>query len=188
MAGDLTRSSRWERSSSAVLPADRRRCDASVMPTLSRLGLGRLVPTSSRLPAAVAARVTAITSTSQAYRNQRDEISVIPEVFAQARVLTRLGDRPLGVLTTSENRVRTKGWAAAPNELIALSGNQPRTGGVSLGSDCATHPERAVGGRCGRSLTKSAPRSAADGVVETCLLGSIRAEPRQWRTGAVAES
>ena len=50
----------------------------SLLPTLSRLGLGRLVPGTSHLPAADAARVDAISSTPKAYRNQRDEVSVIP--------------------------------------------------------------------------------------------------------------
>ena len=49
----------------------------ALTPTLSRLGLGRL-PVDSHLPAADAATVKVITSAPQYYRNQRDEISVIP--------------------------------------------------------------------------------------------------------------
>jgi pimeloyl-ACP methyl ester carboxylesterase len=95
----------------------------ALMPTLSRLGLGQLVPATSHLPAADAAKVTAITSTSQYYRNQRDEVSVIPEVFAQAQALTTLDDRPLAVLTASENSVGNDGWAGAQDQLAALSTN-----------------------------------------------------------------
>ena len=95
----------------------------ALLPTLSRLGLGHLVPATSHLPAADAARVTAITSTPQAYRNQRDEVSVIPEVFAQAQALTTLGDRPLAVLTASANSVGTDGWVGAQDQLAALSTN-----------------------------------------------------------------
>ena len=95
----------------------------ALMPTLSRLGLGRLVPATSHLPAADAAKVAAITSTPQYYRNQRDEVSVIPAVFAQAQALTTLGDRPLAVLTASENSVGTDGWAGAQDQLAALSTN-----------------------------------------------------------------
>ena len=95
----------------------------ALMPTLSRLGLGQLVPATSHLPAADAAKVNAITSTPQYYRNQRDEVSVIPEVFAQAQALTTLGDRPLAVLTASENRVGNDGWAGAQDQLAALSTN-----------------------------------------------------------------
>jgi pimeloyl-ACP methyl ester carboxylesterase len=95
----------------------------ALMPTLSRLGLGHLVPATSHLPAADAAKVTAITSTSQYYRNQRDEVAVIPEVFAQAQALTTLDDRPLAVLTASENSVGNDGWAGAQDQLAALSTN-----------------------------------------------------------------
>jgi len=92
-----------------------------VLPTLSRLGLGQLVPGTSHLPAADAAKVNAITSTPQAYRNQRDEVSVIPQVFAQAQALTTLGNRPLGVLTASATSTGRVGWAGAQNQLAALS-------------------------------------------------------------------
>ncbi|HEU4349303.1 MAG TPA: alpha/beta hydrolase [Actinoplanes sp.] len=95
----------------------------ALLPTLSRLGLGHLVPATSHLPAADAALVTAITSTPQAYRNQRDEVSVIPEVFAQAQALTTLGDRPLAVLTASATSTGTDGWVGAQDQLAALSPN-----------------------------------------------------------------
>jgi pimeloyl-ACP methyl ester carboxylesterase len=95
----------------------------ALMPTLSRFGLGQLVPATSHLPAADAAKVSAINSAPQYYRNQRDEVSVIPEVFAQAQALTTLGDRPLAVLTASENSVGNDGWAEAQSQLAALSTN-----------------------------------------------------------------
>jgi pimeloyl-ACP methyl ester carboxylesterase len=95
----------------------------ALMPTLSRVGLGQLVPATSHLAAADAAKVNAITSTPKYYRNQRDEVSVIPEVFGQARALTTLNDRPLAVLTASENSVGNDGWAGAQDQLAALSTN-----------------------------------------------------------------
>jgi len=95
----------------------------ALMPTLSRVGLGQLVPAASHLAAADAAKVNAITSTPKYYRNQRDEVSVIPEVFGQARALTTLNDRPLAVLTASENSVGNDGWAGAQDQLAALSTN-----------------------------------------------------------------
>ena len=94
----------------------------ALMPTLSRLGLGRL-PADTQLPAADAAKVAAISSASQYYRNQRDEMSVVPEVFAQAQALTTLGNRPLVVLTASETSTETEGWAGAQDELARLSTN-----------------------------------------------------------------
>jgi pimeloyl-ACP methyl ester carboxylesterase len=95
----------------------------ALLPTLSRIGLGHLVPAGSQLPAAEAAKVAAMTSTPTYYRNQRDEISVIPQVLSQARALSSLGDRPLAVLTASATSTRTDGWLAAQNELATLSSN-----------------------------------------------------------------
>ena len=95
----------------------------ALLPTLSRLGLGRLVPATSHLPAADAARVAAITSGPQAYRNLRDEVSAIPELFTQAQALTTLGDRPLVVLTASANSLGNEGWADAQDQLAALTTN-----------------------------------------------------------------
>ncbi len=91
----------------------------ALLPALARLGLARLVP-APHLPAPAAAQVQAITSTAHAARNQRDEISVVRDVFAQAQALTTLGDRPLAVLTASES-LGGAGWAAAQDRLAALS-------------------------------------------------------------------
>jgi pimeloyl-ACP methyl ester carboxylesterase len=93
----------------------------ALLPTLSRLGLGYLIPGTSHLPAADATRVNAITAAPQAYRSQRDEISVLPKVFAQAQALTTFGDRPLAVLTASATATGTGGWVGAQNQLAALS-------------------------------------------------------------------
>jgi pimeloyl-ACP methyl ester carboxylesterase len=94
-----------------------------VLPSVSRLGLGQLIPGTSHLPGADAATVDAITSAPQAYRNQRDEVSVLSEVFTQAQALTALGDRPLAVLTASETSGGTEGWAGAQDQLSTLSTN-----------------------------------------------------------------
>jgi pimeloyl-ACP methyl ester carboxylesterase len=94
----------------------------SLTATLSRLGLGQL-PVTSHLPAADAAKVAKITSTPKYYRNQRDEVSVIPKVFAQAQALTTLGGRPLAVLTATATSTDTEGWVGAQDQLAALSAN-----------------------------------------------------------------
>ena len=94
----------------------------SLMPTLSRLGVGQ-IPVTSHLPVADAAKVTAITSRPKYYRNQRDEVSVIPEVFAQAQALTTLGERPLAVVTASGTSTGTDGWVGAQDQLAMLSSN-----------------------------------------------------------------
>jgi pimeloyl-ACP methyl ester carboxylesterase len=97
----------------------------SLMPTLSRLGVGQ-IPVTSHLPDADASRVTAITSRPKYYRNQRDEVSVIPEAFAQAQALTTLGDRPIAVLTASATSTGTDGWVGAQDQLAMLSANSVR--------------------------------------------------------------
>jgi hypothetical protein len=61
-----------------------------------------------------------MTTTPRAFRNGRDEVSMIPEVFEQAQALTTLQDRPLVVLTASEN-LTNPGWMAAQDKLAALS-------------------------------------------------------------------
>jgi hypothetical protein len=94
-----------------------------ILPTLSRLGLGHLVPGASHLPAGDAAKVDALTSTTKAYRNQRDEVAVIPKVFTQAQALTSVGGRPLAVVTASETATGTDGWTGAQDQLAQLSTN-----------------------------------------------------------------
>lgn len=78
----------------------------ALLPSLSRLGLGR-----------------AFGASTQALRNVRDEQSVIPEVFAQAQDLTTLHGKPLVVLTASENLTEMPGWGEAQDGLAGLSTN-----------------------------------------------------------------
>lgn len=93
----------------------------ALLPTLNRIGLSRVLP-GSHLPAPAADQVTALTSTARAASNGRDELSVVLDVFAQAQALATLQDRPLAVLTASEN-VTTPGWTGAQAKLAALSTN-----------------------------------------------------------------
>jgi len=94
----------------------------ALLPTLARLGLGRVLA-ASNLPAPAADQVRALTATPRAARNGRDELSVIPEVFEQAQALTTLQGRPLAVVTASEESLETTGWAAAQDRLATLSTN-----------------------------------------------------------------
>ena len=91
-----------------------------VMPTLARLGLG-VALAGSHLPADDAAPVDAMSATPRAGRNARDELSMLPVVFEQARALTTLGDRPLVVLTSAENARDTDGWTEAQEHMAELS-------------------------------------------------------------------
>jgi pimeloyl-ACP methyl ester carboxylesterase len=92
----------------------------SLLPTLARVGLGPVIGPSSHLPGAEGDLVEAMSSTVRAERNGRDELSMLPRVFAQSQSLTTLADRPLVVLTASEN-LSTDGWSAAQDRLAALS-------------------------------------------------------------------
>jgi pimeloyl-ACP methyl ester carboxylesterase len=95
----------------------------ALLPTVNRLGLGPLLAPASHLPAAAAEQVRALGSTPRAARNVRDELSVIRDVFAQAQKLATLDDRPLAVLTASEN-LTTDGWVGAQDEMAGLSSNR----------------------------------------------------------------
>lgn len=97
----------------------------ALLPSLDRLGVGRLVAavSGSGLDQPAAAEVTALTASAHGARNVRDEVSMLPEIFAQAQSLKTFDDRPLAVLTATESRDQTAGWAAAQDQLAALSTN-----------------------------------------------------------------
>jgi pimeloyl-ACP methyl ester carboxylesterase len=94
----------------------------ALVPTLARLGVGRVRAATSHLPAPAADQVAALTRTAHAARAVRDEQSVLLAVFAQAQALTTLHNRPLAVLTASEN-LDTTGWGEAQARLADLSPN-----------------------------------------------------------------
>lgn len=96
-----------------------------VAPTLARLGLGSLLA-GSHLPADAAGPVDDMNASPRAGRNARDEVSVLPQVFAQAQELTTLADRPLVVLTSADTARNTDGWAQAQNRLADLSSDVVR--------------------------------------------------------------
>jgi hypothetical protein len=92
----------------------------ALLPTLARVGLGPLFAGGAGLPADDADRVDAMTSTTRAQRNGRDEISMLPRTLEQSQALTTLDDRPLVVLSSSE-QLKVGGWRAAQDKLAALS-------------------------------------------------------------------
>ena len=94
----------------------------ALLPTFARLGLSRVFA-ASHLPGEAGDRVRAMTSSPRAFRNGRDEVSMVPEVFEQAQSLTTLHGLPLVVLTASET-LDTSGWAAAQDKLASLSANR----------------------------------------------------------------
>ena len=95
----------------------------ALLPSLSRLGVGELVPASffPVLPQPAADQVHAIASSPHGLRNQRDEQAAIKDLFRQAQAFTSFGDKPLVVLTATVGAMR--GWGTAQDRLAALSTN-----------------------------------------------------------------
>jgi pimeloyl-ACP methyl ester carboxylesterase len=96
----------------------------ALLPSLTRLGIGRLLPTSfwSALPEPAADQVQAFTASPRGFRNMRDETATMPALLDQAAALTTLGNRPLVVLTAAEND-GDPSWSAAQDRMAALSTN-----------------------------------------------------------------
>ena len=82
-----------------------------VLPTLTRLGAGRIMPTSawSSLPEPAASQVQAFAASARGMRNMRDEQSMYPTVFEQAKALTSLDSKPLVVVTATESIQKHRG-------------------------------------------------------------------------------
>ncbi len=96
---------------------------SGVLPSLSRLGVGRLMYGTGYegLPARSRDEERAFLATPRAARSVRDEFSVIKTAMRQAGALHTLGDRPLVVLTARKGA--EPGWMTLQNELAALSTN-----------------------------------------------------------------
>jgi pimeloyl-ACP methyl ester carboxylesterase len=96
-----------------------------VLPSLARLGVARLLPTSawSSLPEPAASQVQALASSPRGMRNMRDEQSMYPKVFEQAQALASLHGKPLVVVTATESIHKHKEWTDLQDRLAALSSN-----------------------------------------------------------------
>ncbi len=75
----------------------------ALVPSLARLGIGRLLPTSfwSALPEPAASRYAAFASSPRTWSNTVDETATIPALFGQAQGLSDLGSAPLVVLSAA---------------------------------------------------------------------------------------
>src|SRR4029079_12714180 len=62
----------------------------ALLPTLTRIGLGRFLGTGAGLPGNAGAEVQAMTSTARSARNGRDEVSILPRLFEESQALTTL--------------------------------------------------------------------------------------------------
>ena len=96
-----------------------------VLPSLTRLGIGRLLPASvwSSLPEPAASQVRSFSSSPRGMRNMRDEQSMYPKVFGQARALTSLSRTPLIVLVATESIDTHQEWVGLQDRLVSLSTN-----------------------------------------------------------------
>ena len=94
-----------------------------VLPSLTRLGAGRILPTSawSSLPEHAASQVQAFAASPRGMRGMRDEQSMYPQVFAQANALASLDAKPLVVLIATESIDRHDEWVDLQERLASLS-------------------------------------------------------------------
>lgn len=96
-----------------------------LLPTLARLGVGRILPTSawSTLPEPAASQYQSFAASARGMRIMRDEQSMYPIVFEQAKALISLGDKPLIVITATESIQKHEEWVDLQGRLAALSTN-----------------------------------------------------------------
>jgi len=97
----------------------------ALLPSVARLGVAQVVPSSmySSVPEPAASQVKVFSASARGMRNMRDEQSMYQEVFNQAQALTRLGDKPVVVVTATESLHKTKGWSDVQDRIAALSTN-----------------------------------------------------------------
>jgi pimeloyl-ACP methyl ester carboxylesterase len=95
-----------------------------LLPSIARLGVGRVLPTStwSALPEPAASRYAAFTSSPRGWQNTVDEAATMPALLDQAQRLTSLRSTPLVVLTAAGHD-GDRDWADAQNRMAALSTN-----------------------------------------------------------------
>jgi pimeloyl-ACP methyl ester carboxylesterase len=112
---------------------------SGVLPTLARLGIGRIVAGTqfAGLPAQARQQEQAFAATARDFRGMNDEWSQLPTAFTQAKALTTVGAKPLVVLTAGQGQAT--GWSAAQDKLSLLSTNT-----VHRSLDGATHAELLV--------------------------------------------
>jgi pimeloyl-ACP methyl ester carboxylesterase len=94
----------------------------AVLPSVARLGIGRLLPTSfwSALPEPAASEYRAFATSPRGARDTRDALATLPALLDQAAELTTLGSAPLVVLTAAGHEADTT-WNAAQDRMAALS-------------------------------------------------------------------
>ncbi len=96
---------------------------SALLPSLARLGVGRLIYQAdfANLPARARDMRRRDYSSARMYRSARDEFAELPTSLRQARSFHSLGDRPLVVVTAA--RDAQAGWLPLQDEMAALSTN-----------------------------------------------------------------
>ena len=94
---------------------------SALFPSLARLGVFRLVNqfASDPLPVPTRDEESAVVSTANLNRIQRDEFAELPMTLTEAAALTTLGDRPLIVVTAAKGA--QAGWLALQDKMTGLS-------------------------------------------------------------------
>jgi pimeloyl-ACP methyl ester carboxylesterase len=96
---------------------------SALLPSLARLGVGRLVYHAdfTDLPAQAREMQRLNYSSARLYRSLRDEFAELPTSLAQARSSQDLGDRPLVVVTAARDALA--GWLPLQDKMATLSTN-----------------------------------------------------------------
>jgi pimeloyl-ACP methyl ester carboxylesterase len=96
---------------------------SALLPSLSRAGFGRLVLDTGygTLPPDARDQLRAFAATPRELRANQAEFAELRTVFDQAKALTSLGGKPLGVVSAGVGQ--QAGWAAAQAKLARLSAN-----------------------------------------------------------------
>src|SRR5439155_4601474 len=96
---------------------------SALFPSLARLGAFRLVNqfASDPLPVPTRDEESAVISTANLNRIQRDEFAELPMTLKEAAALTTLGDRPLVVVTAGKGA--QPGWLPLQDKMTGLSTN-----------------------------------------------------------------
>lgn len=96
---------------------------SGVLPTLARLGVGRItsVTVFGGLPTQARDQERSFNASPRDYQGQRDEWSELPTSFSQAKALTTFGAKPLIVITAGQGQ--DPGWSGAQDKLALLSTN-----------------------------------------------------------------
>jgi len=94
---------------------------SALLPSLARLGVGRLIPVDGALPQPARNIQRLHHASPRLYRSLRDELAELPTSLAQARSFENLGDRPLVVVTATRDALA--GWLPLQDRMARLSTN-----------------------------------------------------------------